>query len=310
MKKESGWTKACGVGHLVSFVFVFLATTNTNTTQHHKLIHPLFVLWNVEQCDSTATAFCSSREHAADFDILCRATQTKQNKTKSEGRTTDRTKQTHQHTPQNNNKHTAQAAHTDQVAQMAATTTTTKTATEKALWMLEGRDGMARDADGAVVVLQQQVDEHHDAQAMWLLGLCCEYGMGTQQDTQRAEQLFQQAAQQGDETAKLLVGKLKNSKKGRGCLDMDLRCEQPHHTVVDKLSHPLMCLVCATTTTVKNIGPDGADVLALMLRMHVPLTTLNLRSEYTMAKHNNSAIVEGVMSKADNKIGDEGAWTG
>ena len=103
-----------------------------------------------------------------------------------------------------------------------------KAETEKALWMLEGRNGMARDADGAVVVLQQQVDEHHDAQAMWLLGLCCEYGMGTEQDTQLAEQLFQQAAQQGDETAKLLV-ELEN-KKGRGCLDMDLEGEQPHHT--------------------------------------------------------------------------------
>ena len=62
------------------FCFCFLPTTNTNTTQHHKLIHPLFVLWNVEQCDRIATAFCSSREHAADFDILCRSTQTKQNK--------------------------------------------------------------------------------------------------------------------------------------------------------------------------------------------------------------------------------------
>ena len=90
---------------------------------------------------------------------------------------------------------------------------------------------MARDADGAVVVLQQQVDEHHDAQAMWLLGLCCEYGMSTAQDTRRAEQLYQQAAQQGDETAKLLVGKLKDL-KGRGRLDMVLCREQPHHTTL------------------------------------------------------------------------------
>ena len=95
--------------------------------------------------------------------------------------------------------------------------------------MLDGRDGMARDADGAVVVLQQQVDEHHDAQAMWLLGLCCEYGMGTKQDTKRAEQLYQQAAEQGDKTAKLLVDKL-NNKNGRGCLEMDLKGEQPHNS--------------------------------------------------------------------------------
>ena len=88
---------------------------------------------------------------------------------------------------------------------------------------------MARDADGAVVVLQQQVDEHRDAQAMWLFGLCCEFGMGTEQDTQRAEQLYWEAAQQGDETAQLLIGEL-NNWKGRGCLDMDLSCEPPHHT--------------------------------------------------------------------------------
>ena len=85
---------------------------------------------------------------------------------------------------------------------------------------------MARDADGAVVVLEERT-KHHDAQAMWLLGLCCEYGMGTEQDTQRAEQLFQQAAQQGNRTAKLLVDKLKN-RNGRGCLDMDLGGGQPH----------------------------------------------------------------------------------
>ena len=103
---------------------------------------------------------------------------------------------------------------------------TTKTATEKALWMLEGSHGMARDANGAVVVLEERT-KHHNAQAMWLLGLCCEYGIGTQQDTQRAEQLFQQAAQRRNKTAKLLVGKLKN-KKGRGRLDMNLQGEQPH----------------------------------------------------------------------------------
>ena len=69
-----------------------------------------------------------------------------------------------------------------------------------------------------------------------------------------------------------------------------------------------MCLVCATTTTDKGIGPDGADVLALMLRMQVPLTTLDLRGEHSMAKHSNSSKDprDGEL-KADNEIGDEGA---
>ena len=103
--------------------------------------------------------------------------------------------------------------------------------------MLEGSHGVARDAHGAVVVLEERTKDH-DSQAMWLLGLCCEFGMGTEQDTQRAQQLFKQAAQQGDETAKLLVvDKLKN-KNGRGCLEMDLCGEQPHHTVaVEQPTH-------------------------------------------------------------------------
>ena len=115
------------------------------------------------------------------------------------------------------------------VAQMAAAPeagTAAKTATEKALWMLEGSHGMARDPHGAVELLQRQVVEHKDAEAMWLLGLCCEYGMGTEKDTQRAEQLYQQAAQQGNKAAQLLVVKL--NKEDRGCDYMKMSSEQQH----------------------------------------------------------------------------------
>ena len=53
-----------------------------------------------------------------------------------------------------------------------------------------------------------------------------------------------------------------------------------------------MCLVCATTTTDKDIGRDGAGVLALMLRMHVPLTTLNLQGEHALEAHNSMVKVQ------------------
>ena len=57
-----------------------------------------------------------------------------------------------------------------------------------------------------------------------MLGVCCEFGMGTEQDVARAEQLYKCGAEQGNATAKLLTGKLKN-KKGRGCTQMNLECE-------------------------------------------------------------------------------------
>ena len=96
--------------------------------------------------------------------------------------------------------------------------------TEKAQWMLEGSHGMERDADAAVALLEEQVKER-DAEAMWMLGVCCEFGMGTGQSVAHAEQLYRRGAAQGTPTAKLLLDKLKN-KNGRGCAQMNLEGEQ------------------------------------------------------------------------------------
>ena len=96
--------------------------------------------------------------------------------------------------------------------------------TEKARWMLEGSHGMARDADAAVALLEEKVKDGK-AEAMWMLGVCCEFGMGTEKDVDRAEQLYQRGAEKGNTTAKLLTDKLKN-KNGRGNTQMDLSGEQ------------------------------------------------------------------------------------
>ena len=96
--------------------------------------------------------------------------------------------------------------------------------TEQARWMLEGSHGTARDEDAAVALLEAKVKDG-DAEAMWMLGVCCEFGMGIAQDAERAEQLYERAADKGNETAKLLTGKLKNN-NGRGCTEMNLGCEQ------------------------------------------------------------------------------------
>ena len=103
--------------------------------------------------------------------------------------------------------------------------------TERARWLLEGSHVMARDAGAAVALLEEEVKEW-GTEAMWMLGLCCEFGIGTEQSVKRAEQLYKRGAEQGSRTAMLLADKLKN-KNGRGCTQMDLSCEtkgtMPNH---------------------------------------------------------------------------------
>ena len=105
--------------------------------------------------------------------------------------------------------------------------------TMNARWLLEGSHGMARDADAAVALLEDKVKDG-DAEAMWMLGVCCEFGMGTKQDVERAEKLYERGAEQGNATAMLLTDKLKN-KKGRGCTQMDLEGEQENNKPKTKI---------------------------------------------------------------------------
>ena len=73
-------------------------------------------------------------------------------------------------------------------------------------------------------LLEEKVKDG-DAVAMWMLGVCCEFGMGTEQNVERAEQLYKCGAEHGNATSKLLTDELKN-KNGRGSTQMDLGGEQ------------------------------------------------------------------------------------
>ena len=56
-----------------------------------------------------------------------------------------------------------------------------KAKTKLAYYKLSGYGGCEIDADEAVVLLKERVKDK-DTDAMWLLGLCYEYGMGCEQD--------------------------------------------------------------------------------------------------------------------------------
>ena len=96
--------------------------------------------------------------------------------------------------------------------------------TEKARWMLEGSHGMARDAEAAVALLEERAKDG-DAEAMWMLGVCCEFGMGTEQDVARAVRLYKGAARKRSTAARVTLDRLKN-KNGRGRTQMDLGGDQ------------------------------------------------------------------------------------
>ena len=139
--------------------------------------------------------------------------------------------------------------------------------------MLEGSHGMARDAEAAVALLEEKVKDG-DIKALWMLGVCCEFGMGTEQGVARAEQLYKRGAALGNATTKLLMDKLKN-RNGRGCTQMDLQCEQEKNNEQRKQKSGHQQWLW----TGKYCGVEGTKVMASMMLMHVPLTTLNLGCE-------------------------------
>ena len=87
-----------------------------------------------------------------------------------------------------------------------------KAKTKLAWYKLSGCEGAEVDEDGAVKLLEERVKDK-DAEAMWMLGLCYEYGRGYEQDLIRAEELYGQSCDGGSEMGKFLS---KNGKGERG----------------------------------------------------------------------------------------------
>ena len=115
-------------------------------------------------------------------------------------------------------------------------------------------------------LLEDLANKHrnnNNADAMWMLGVCCEFGIGTEQDVHRAEQLFESAAQQGNTTAMLLTDKLKN-KNGRGCMEIS---GFPKTTKLSLKRHffPNVLLACMT---MREAGDGGVDPHGLQLQAH------------------------------------------
>ena len=67
------------------------------------------------------------------------------------------------------------------------------------------RQLVPREPERAVEVLKKCVDETGDAEAMWMLGMLQEYGMGTVQDKSSAQRLYREASKKNDPVGRFLL---------------------------------------------------------------------------------------------------------
>ena len=84
--------------------------------------------------------------------------------------------------------------------------------TKVAYYKLSGYGYAEVDADEAVVLLEERVKDG-DCEAKWMLGLCCEFGMGTEQNIGRAEKLYRESCEGGNVIGEFLK---ENDLGGRG----------------------------------------------------------------------------------------------
>ena len=89
--------------------------------------------------------------------------------------------------------------------------------TKLAWYKLSGIGGCEIDEKGAVALLEERVMAN-DADAMWMLGLCNEFGKGCEQNISRAELLYQRSSDEGNFTGLILVRNRKEHERGSGYL--------------------------------------------------------------------------------------------
>ena len=85
-----------------------------------------------------------------------------------------------------------------------------------AFYKLSGYGGARIDAEGAVALLEDRARDG-DCEAKWMLGLCCEYGMGIEQNIERAKVLYQESYEGGNVAGEFLM---KNGFGERGSGEM------------------------------------------------------------------------------------------
>ena len=110
--------------------------------------------------------------------------------------------------------------------------------TKVAFYKLSGLAGMEVEQEEAVILLEERVKEG-DCEAMWMLGMCCEYVIGVEQDIDRAQSLYDQSSHAGNAVGRFFVGK-----KDKGNMMMNIRGTSNE---VKKRIYEMICIAPWTT---------------------------------------------------------------
>ena len=91
--------------------------------------------------------------------------------------------------------------------------------TQTAWYILSGHGDADIGSNRAIALLEERVEEG-DTEAMWMLGICNEFGLETEQDTERAELLYAQSRDGKNEIGDVLVKNGFWHERGNGYLEM------------------------------------------------------------------------------------------
>ena len=104
--------------------------------------------------------------------------------------------------------------------------------TKLAWYKLSGVGGCEIDTNGAVALLEERVKEN-DTEAMWMLGVCNEFGRGCEQDISRAEELYKQSRRRKNAIGKILSwNKNEEHQRVSGYLRGCLQCSYKNWFIV------------------------------------------------------------------------------
>ena len=130
--------------------------------------------------------------------------------------------------------------------------------------VLESEEATQKNQERAALLLEEAI-KTGDSEAAWLLGMCCEYGVGTTVDVKRAERLYRRAAEKGSPAGALLATREEGSDKNK--------CEEQPQ----KRHKRATAAQTFAQQTVKCEGEGSTEVVCWIIRARVPYKFLELK---------------------------------
>jgi len=148
-----------------------------------------------------------------------------------------------------------------------------KAQTKLAILKLTGTGGAEVDEEGAVSLLEESVHDGDD-DAKWILGICCEFGFGIEQDLERARSLY---CSNKSEIGRLLYSNLKN---GTGKMSVGTPLCTSSSLSMEKIESLCKALMIAPWTSLdvdnRFFGDEETTMIVESLRNNSSITELSL----------------------------------